>query len=538
MPLSPTRLPSPYGSDRLVRLAARLRPALCDTMITVGSEVFLAHSLVLAGVSQQLGRRGHWTLVKGISPSTFAQLLYFVYGESVELQPGELGPLEEAARALGVQSLEEACRKARRDRAGEKLSRGLKEHQEEPEKPTRDSERGVGDLGEQRPEFIGAGGREQETVHKHRPPRESPEIAEAMREGQGEQTRSEKLDQSLFGHRGVDGKQEAIMWVRERPGDSEESLEELPGPPPPPGSLQTSITSRPWWAETPWLREGQPALCSFLLLPPGYGTPFSHITPITAAWQEVWPQDQRIPLPLNLHKGLWSPNQLAFPNLTSGKPLTVLNEPCHTVSLLGLGLQESSLSRVLLHSAPSRFPPPGPCQAQPWGDGRVWSEAHRCTCNLCGSCGQSRLPISATPSPIPSCSVQALLLFCLWKEVFTQASDGDTLPSSHRREALLLWPLSPALPGLLGHDQAPADTWGGTLPLLSVRGRLPQPGLHAGTHARPLTQPAPAGMDHSLYLPLLLLLEAISGLPLHVGPIPPPDGMSVASLVSAKEFKN
>lgn len=58
----------------------------------------------------------------------------------------------------------------------------------------------------------------------------------------------------------------------------------------------------------------------------------------------------RIPLPLNLHKGLWSQNQLAFPNPTSGKPLTVLNEPCNVVSLLGLGLglgqQESSLSRV------------------------------------------------------------------------------------------------------------------------------------------------------------------------------------------------
>ncbi|XP_036130987.1 zinc finger and BTB domain-containing protein 32 [Molossus molossus] len=378
MPLSPTRLPSPYGSDRLVRLAARLRPALCDTMITVGSEVFLAHSLVLAGVSQQLGRRGHWTLVKGISPSTFAQLLYFVYGESVELQPGELGPLEEAARALGVQSLEEACRKARRDRAGEKLSRGLKEHQEEPEKPTRDSERGVGDLGEQRPEFIGAGGRERETVHKHRPPRESPEIAEAMQEGQEEQTRSEKLDQSLFGHRGVDGKQEAIMWVRESPGDSEESLEELPGPPPPPGSLQTSITSRPWWAETPWLREGQPALCSFLLLPPGYGTPFSHSTPITAAWQEVWPQDPRIPLPLNLHKGLWSPNQLAFPNLTSGSlpqgPAKLSPGEMEESGQKHTGALATCVGHVGKAGCPSRqHPPPSPpARSRPY------------SCSVCG----------------------------------------------------------------------------------------------------------------------------------------------------------
>lgn len=213
MPLSPTRLSSPYGSDRLVRLAASLRPALCDTLITVGSQEFPAHSLVLAGASQHLGRRGRWALVKGISPSTFAQLLYFVYGESVELQPGELGPLEEAARTLGVQSLEEACRRARRDRAREELGPGLKEQQEEPEKLTRGSERGVGGLGEkQRPEkFIRAGGTEQETLHEHRPTRENPEMAEATSESQGEQMRlKEKLNQFPVGRGGVDGKQEVI----------------------------------------------------------------------------------------------------------------------------------------------------------------------------------------------------------------------------------------------------------------------------------------------------------------------------------------
>lgn len=296
MPLSPTRLSSPYGSDRLVRLAASLRPALCDTLITVGSQEFPAHSLVLAGASQHLGRRGRWALVKGISPSTFAQLLYFVYGESVELQPGELGPLEEAARTLGVQSLEEACRRARRDRAREELGPGLKEQQEEPEKLTRGSERGVGGLGEkQRPEkFIRAGGTEQETLHEHRPTRENPEMAEATSESQGEQMRlKEKLNQFPVGRGGVDGKQEVIMWVRETPGGSEESLQEFPGPLLPPSSLQTSVTPRPWWAEAPWLGEGQPALWSILLLPPRYGTPYSHSTPITGTWQELWPQDQR-----------------------------------------------------------------------------------------------------------------------------------------------------------------------------------------------------------------------------------------------------
>ncbi|KAM6153891.1 zinc finger and BTB domain-containing protein 32 [Erethizon dorsatum] len=314
MPLPPTRLLSPYGSDRLVRLAARLRPALCDTLITVEGQEFPAHSLVLAGVSQQLGCRGQQALVEGISPSTFAQLLSFVYGESVELQPGELGPLEEAARALGVQALEEACRRARREKTEEELDpeEPKKKHQEEPEEHTRDSERGLGCLGKkQNPaKFFTLGGREQR-LHKHKPPSESPEMTGATQEVQGEmRSKEEKPRQVPIGHRGANGKQGVVLRVTEIPGGSEESLREFPGPLPLPGSLHTRIIPRPWWAEAPWLGEGQPSLWSILLWPPRYGTPFSHSTPITGGWQEVWPQDQRISLTLNHPKGLWSPNQL------------------------------------------------------------------------------------------------------------------------------------------------------------------------------------------------------------------------------------
>ncbi|XP_068384681.1 zinc finger and BTB domain-containing protein 32 isoform X1 [Eschrichtius robustus] len=402
MPMSPTRLPSPYGSDRLVRLAARLRPALCDTLITVGSQEFPAHSLVLAGVSQQLGRRGHWALVKGISPSTFAQLLHFVYGESLELQPGELGRLEEAARALGVQSLEEACMRARRDTAREEVGPGLKEQQEEPEKPTRDSMRGVGGFGEkQRPQkFVRAGGKEQETLHRHRPPRESPEMAEATLEDQGEQMRpEEKLNQSPVGRRGANGKQEVIMWVRESPGGSEESLREFPGPLPPPGSLQTGITPRPWWAEAPWLGEGQPALWSILLLPPRYGTPFSHSTPMTAARQEVWPQDQRkelagipgvakavtlphptprIPLSLNLHKGLWNQNQLASCSPTPGSlpqgPTQLSPGEMEESDQRHTGELATCVGHVgtASHASQQHPPPPPPARSRPY------------SCSVCG----------------------------------------------------------------------------------------------------------------------------------------------------------
>uniref|UniRef100_A0A8D2CQQ4 Zinc finger and BTB domain-containing protein 32 n=1 Tax=Sciurus vulgaris TaxID=55149 RepID=A0A8D2CQQ4_SCIVU len=308
MPLPPIRLLSPYGSDRLVQLAARLRPALCDTMITVGDQEFPAHSLVLAGVSQQLGCRGQWALVEDISPSTFAQLLSFVYGENVELQPGELKPLEEAARALGVQALEEACRRAQGDKA-EELDEGLKKHQEKLEKSTRDSERGLWGLGEmQKPKkFFRISGREQEMLHKHKPPTEHSEM-----------TRSEKLSQPPVDYQGADRKQGVVMRVRERAGGSEESLQDFPSPLPPPGSLQTSIIPRPWWAEAPWLGEDQPALWSILLWPPRYGTPFSHSTPITGTWQEVWPWNQRIPLTLNSPKGLWSQNQLASSSFSPG----------------------------------------------------------------------------------------------------------------------------------------------------------------------------------------------------------------------------
>ncbi|KAM6225377.1 zinc finger and BTB domain-containing protein 32 [Rhynchocyon petersi] len=314
MSLPSTRLPSPYSSDRLVRLAARLWPALCDTLISVGSQEFPAHSLVLAGVSQQLGHGGRWALVEGISPSTFAQLLHFVYGESVELQPKELGPLEEAARVLGVHALGEACK-----RAQEQQDPGLKTHPEELEKPSMDSERELGDLEEkQRQGFFRVERREQKPLHKHQ---EVPEVTRAMPEGNGngEQMRSkeDKLNQSSVGCRGRDGIPGVVMWLRESPGGSEDCLWESSGSLPPAGSLQANIIPRPSWAEVSWLAEGQPAWQSILLLPPRYGTHFSH-SPITGAWQEVWPRDQRTPLPQNLQKRLWSQNLLAPSTPTPG----------------------------------------------------------------------------------------------------------------------------------------------------------------------------------------------------------------------------
>ncbi|CAO2625925.1 Zinc finger and BTB domain-containing protein 32 [Lemmus lemmus] len=292
MPQTPTRITSPYGSDRLVQLAARLRPALCDTLITVGGLEFPAHSLVLAGASPRLGCRGRWALVEGISPTTFAQLLTFVYGESVELQPGELGNLEEAARALGVQALEEACKQAQKDKNEDELDPGRRRNHES--ELMRSSARGLGGPGEkQTPEKdFGSNAGKQETVHKHKAPGESLETAVVT---------GKRRSEEAFSPASI-------------PEGSEECLRD---PLSSPGSLLTSLIPRPWWAETPWLGEGQPALWSIFLWPPRSGTPFSLSTPITAAWQ-VWPQDQRIPLTLNHSKGLWSQNRQPSSSPTTG----------------------------------------------------------------------------------------------------------------------------------------------------------------------------------------------------------------------------
>ncbi|XP_005361290.1 zinc finger and BTB domain-containing protein 32 isoform X2 [Microtus ochrogaster] len=296
MSQTPTRITSPYGSDRLVQLAARLRPALCDTLIIVGGLEFPAHSLVLAGASPRLGCRGRWALVEGISPSTFAQLLTFVYGESVELQPGELGNLEEAARALGVQALEEACKQAQKHKNEDKLDPGRKRHHNS-EELMRSSERGLGGPEEKQTPEKDFGSHEggQETVHKHKAPGESLAMAAVTRK-----RRSEEAMQGL-----------------ESPEGSEECLRGCSGPLSSPGSLLTSLIPRPCWAEAPWLGEGQPALWSIFLWPPRYGVPFSLSTPITAAWQ-VWPQDQRIPLTLNHSKSLWSQNRQPSSSPTPG----------------------------------------------------------------------------------------------------------------------------------------------------------------------------------------------------------------------------
>ncbi|XP_051018759.1 zinc finger and BTB domain-containing protein 32 [Acomys russatus] len=365
---TPTRLISPYGSDRLVRLAAKLRPALCDTLITVGGLEFPAHSLVLAGASPRLGCRGRWALGEGISPSTFAQLLTLVYGESVELRPGELGNLEEAARALGVQALEEACQRAQEAKREDELDPGLEQHQQS--ELMRSSERGLGGPGEKQKPGKGTG--EQELFPRHRAPRESSEMPGVTRKMRPE----EALGPAPVGCRGAERQQEATGGIASSQSPKE-SPPGWPGPLPAPDSLLTSLIPRPWWAEAPCWGEGQPALWSILLWPPPrYGTPFCHSAPATAAGQ-VWPQDQRIPLTLNHSKGLWSQNLLAPCSPTPAFPRGPEKLSPWEIEESGqgyLGTLATCVGQERTLSCPSRQHPPLPSAAR----SRPYS------CSVCG----------------------------------------------------------------------------------------------------------------------------------------------------------
>ena len=429
MPQTPTRLISPYGSDRLVQLAARLRPALCDTLITVGGLEFPAHSLVLAGASPRLGCRGRWALVEDISPSTFAQILTFVYGESIELQPGELGDLEEAAKALGVQALEEACQRAQKGKDEDELDPGLKRHQQS-EDFMRGSERGLGSPGEkQKPEKdFRSNGREQEMSHKHKAPGERPEMAGATR-----MMSSEEVMRGIESHKG-----------------SEESLRGCPDPLSPPGSLLTSLIPRPWWAEVPRLGEGQSALWSILLWPSRYGAPFSHSTPITAAWQ-VRPQDQRIPLTLNHSKALWSQNQLASSSPTPGSfpqgTETLSPWQIETSGQGFTGTLATCVSQERTLNCPShQHPPlPSPARSRPYSCsvcGKRFSLKHQMETHYRVHTGMGILPSVNLSFSFPSPACQ--LLPCpIARRTPSLESLRPFLPSlafssTCRREALLL----------------------------------------------------------------------------------------------------
>lgn len=93
--------------------------SLCDAIISVKSQTFQAHRLVLACASkrlaQQLAQGGtdspvHCTL-EYFSPRTFQQVLDFTYAQPLEVSAEDLHLLLRAAQLLEIQSLEDQCRK-------------------------------------------------------------------------------------------------------------------------------------------------------------------------------------------------------------------------------------------------------------------------------------------------------------------------------------------------------------------------------------------------------------------------------------------
>ncbi|XP_017281900.1 zinc finger and BTB domain-containing protein 16 [Kryptolebias marmoratus] len=99
--------------------ALRRSGLLCDAIISVQSQIFRAHRLVLACVSrtlaQQLARGDtdspiHCTLDYFL-PHTFQQVLDFTYTQALEVPVKDLRLLLKAAQLLEMQLLEDQCRK-------------------------------------------------------------------------------------------------------------------------------------------------------------------------------------------------------------------------------------------------------------------------------------------------------------------------------------------------------------------------------------------------------------------------------------------
>lgn len=93
--------------------------SLCDAIISVKSQTFRAHRLVLACASRRLAQQlaqgdsdspVHCTL-EYFSPHTFQQVLDFTYTQALEVSVDDLHLLLRAAQMLEMQPLEDQCRK-------------------------------------------------------------------------------------------------------------------------------------------------------------------------------------------------------------------------------------------------------------------------------------------------------------------------------------------------------------------------------------------------------------------------------------------
>uniref|UniRef100_A0AAX7T7B6 Zinc finger and BTB domain containing 32 n=1 Tax=Astatotilapia calliptera TaxID=8154 RepID=A0AAX7T7B6_ASTCA len=111
---SPSRYGYGFQADALRRSGS-----LCDAIISVKSQTFRAHRLVLACASRTLAQQ----LARGdidspvcctleyFSPHTFQQVLDFTYTQALEVSVDDLQLLLKAAQLLEMQPLEDQCRK-------------------------------------------------------------------------------------------------------------------------------------------------------------------------------------------------------------------------------------------------------------------------------------------------------------------------------------------------------------------------------------------------------------------------------------------
>lgn len=99
--------------------ALRRSGSLCDAIISVKSQTFRAHRLVLACASRKLAQQlavgdtdspVHCTL-EYFSPHTFQQVLDFTYTQTLEVSVDDLHLLLRAAQLLEMHPLEDQCRK-------------------------------------------------------------------------------------------------------------------------------------------------------------------------------------------------------------------------------------------------------------------------------------------------------------------------------------------------------------------------------------------------------------------------------------------
>uniref|UniRef100_A0A3Q4I2H5 Zinc finger and BTB domain containing 32 n=1 Tax=Neolamprologus brichardi TaxID=32507 RepID=A0A3Q4I2H5_NEOBR len=99
--------------------ALRRSGSLCDAIISVKSQTFRAHRLVLACASRTLAQQlAHGDIdspvcctLEYFSPHTFQQVLDFTYTQALEVSVDDLQLLLKAAQLLEMQPLEDQCRK-------------------------------------------------------------------------------------------------------------------------------------------------------------------------------------------------------------------------------------------------------------------------------------------------------------------------------------------------------------------------------------------------------------------------------------------